>query len=74
MAVISTQIKSALTLRYKNGIDASGKDIIKTKKFSNIKLTAADQGLLDVAAALTPLMKYPIVEVVRSNDSVLING
>jgi len=74
MAVISTQIKSALTLRYKNGIDASGKDIIKTKKFSNIKLTAADQGLLDVAAALTPLMKYPIVEVVRSNDSALING
>jgi len=74
MAVISTQIKSALTLRYKNGIDASGKDIIKTKKFSNIKLTAADQGLLDVAAALTPLMKYPIVQVVRSNDSVLING
>ena len=74
MAVMSTQIKSALTLRYKSGIDASGKDIIKTKKFSNIKLTAADQGLLDVSSALTPLMKYPIVQVVRSNDSVLING
>jgi len=74
MAVQSTQIKSALSLRYKEGIDARGKDIIKTKKFSNIKLIADNQGLYDVAAALTPLMKYPIVEVLRSNDNKLVNA
>jgi len=74
MAVQSTQIKSALSLRYKEGVDANGKDIIKTKKFSNIKIVADNQGLLDVATALSPLMKYPIVEILRSNDSKLINA
>jgi len=74
MAVQSTQIKSALTLKYKNGVDANGKDIIKSKKFSNIKLAANDQGLYDVAAALSPLMKYPIVDILRSNDSSLTNA
>jgi len=74
MAVQSTQIKSSLSLRYKEGVDAKGKDIIKTKKFSNIKVVADNQGLYDVAAAITPLMKYPIVEILRSNDSVLNNA
>ena len=74
MAVQSTQIKSALSLRYKEGVDANGKDIIKTKKISNIKIVADNQGLLDVATALSPLMKYPIVEILRSNDSKLINA
>jgi hypothetical protein len=74
MAVDSTQIKSSLTIKYKDGVDSNGKDILKTKKYSNIKLTAADQNLLDVATAFNPLMKYPIQEVVRSNDSVLVNA
>jgi len=74
MAVQNTQIKSALTLKYKSGVDANGKDIIKNKKFTNIKLTADNQGLYDVAAAMSPLMKYPLVEVLRSNDSSLINA
>ena len=74
MAVQSIQIKSSLSLRYKEGVDSKGKDIIKTKKFSNIKVVADNQGLYDVAAAITPLMKYPIVEILRSNDSVLNNA
>ena len=74
MAVQSTQIKSALSLKFKEGVDANGKDILKTKKFSNIKVTADNQGLYDVAAALTPLLKYPVVEILRSNDSDLYNA
>ena len=74
MAVQSTQTKSALSLKYKEGVDSNGKDIIKTKKFSNIKVVADNQGLFDVAAALSPLMKYPVVDIVRSNDSTLANA
>ena len=74
MAVQSTQIKSSLTIKYKDGVDSKGNDILKTKKYSNIKLTADDQGLLDVATAFNPLMKYPIQQVLRSNDSALINA
>jgi hypothetical protein len=74
MAVQSIHAKSALTLRFKEGVDEKGKDIIKSKKFSNVKTDAADQSIADTASALSPLMKYPVLDVVRTDDSVLING
>jgi hypothetical protein len=73
MAVQNTVVKSALTLKYKEGVDESGKDIIKAKKFANVKTDAADQDIYSVANALTPLMKYPVLDIVRSDDSILIN-
>lgn len=73
MAVQATVVKSALTLKYKEGVDEAGKDIIKTKKFSNVKTGAADDDVYTIAAALKPLMKYPVSEILRNNDSILIN-
>ena len=73
MAVESIMTKSALTLKYKEGVDAFGKDINKTKKFSNVKVSAADQDIFDTSQAFAPLMKYPLVEVLRTDDSVLNN-
>jgi N-dimethylarginine dimethylaminohydrolase len=73
MAVKSTLIDSALTLKYKEGVDSNGKDIIKTKKFSNIKVTATDENVYAVAAAFSPLMKYPVMQSLRTNDNALTN-
>lgn len=74
MAIQNTLAQSAVTIRYKNGIDSTGKDIIKTKKFSNVKVTAADQNVYDTAAALAGLMEYELNDILRSNDCFLING
>ena len=71
MAVQSTLAKSALSLKYKEGVDTNGKDIIRTKKFSNIKVTAADQDIFDISDAFTSLMLYPVSEVLRSDDCLL---
>ena len=73
MAVQNTLAKSALSLKYKEGVDLNGKDIIKTKKFSNIKVTAADQDIFDISDAFTSLMLYPVSEVLRSDDNMLTN-
>ena len=73
MAVESTLSKSALSLKYKEGVDTNGKDIIRTKKFSNVKVTAADQDIFDISDAFTSLMLYPVSEVLRSDDSMLAN-
>jgi len=73
MAVQSTLAKSALSLKYKEGVDVNGKYIIKTKKFSNVKVTAADQDIFDISDAFTSLMLYPVSEVLRSDDCVLAN-
>lgn len=73
MPVQSSVVKSALTLKYKEGVDESGKDIIKAKKFANVKTNALDADIHSVANIFTPLMKYPVIEIVRNDDSVLIN-
>ena len=73
MAVKSTLIDSALTLKYKEGIDSNGKDIIKSKKFSKVKVTATDENVYAVAAAFSPLLKYPVMQSLRTNDNALTN-
>lgn len=73
MAVQSSVVKSALSLKYKEGVDEAGKDIIKTKKFSNVKTGALDEDIYGIAAAFQPLMKYPVSEILRNDDSMLIN-
>jgi len=74
MAVQTTLVKSGLNLRYKAGIDGNGKDIIKVKKFSNVKVTAVNQNLYDVSAAFSPLMKYPTLEILRTDDSEIVSA
>jgi len=74
MALLSSLTNTAVSLRYKEGVDSTGKDIIKAKKFSNVKISAVDQDIYDTAAALGSLISYPVSQVVRSNDSVLINA
>ena len=73
MAAQSTLLKSALTIKYKEGVDTNGNDIVRTKKFSNVKVTAVTQSLYDVSAAFAPLMKYPVLETLRSDENILVN-
>lgn len=74
MALKNTVVQSTMSLRYKDGIDATGKDVIKSKKFSNVKVTADDQSIFDTAEAFAPLMAYEITEISRSNESFLVNA
>ena len=73
MAALTTLSKSALNLRYKEGVDGFGKDIIKAKKYSNVKASAVAQNIYDVSTAFGTLMKYPIHEIVRTDDNVITN-
>lgn len=74
MALQNTLAQSAVSIRYKAGIDSTGKDIIKSKKYTNVKVTADDQSVYDTAAALVPLMQYELSNILRTNDSFLINA
>lgn len=74
MAINSTLTQSSMTLKYKYGIDLTGKDVIKAKKFSTIKVTADNQSIYDTANAFATLMKYEITDILRSDDSVLVSA
>jgi len=49
------------------------KDIIKSKKFSNVKVTAAPDKLLEIGSAMGALLKDEFVSVGRIDESVLVN-
>jgi hypothetical protein len=74
MAVQSTLVNTAMSIRFKTGIDALGNDIVKAKKYSNIKVTVADSDILLIATTLGTLMKDEVLEIVRSNENNLINA
>jgi hypothetical protein len=73
MAVVSVPVNTAMSIRYKAGIDLQGNDIIKGKKYSNIKVTAASEDILSIATTLGALMKDEFVEALRSDDSLIVN-
>jgi hypothetical protein len=52
MAVVSVPVNTAMSIRYMAGIDLQGNDIIKAKRFSNIKVTAASEDMLSIATTL----------------------
>jgi hypothetical protein len=74
MATNSTKIQSAMILKFKSGVDTTGKDIIKNQSFSKIKVAATDDELLAVGTALGGLLAFPLVDVSRQDQSTIVNG
>jgi len=71
MAVTSIKTDCSMVLKFVQGVDDYGKDIIKSQKFSNVKTTALDQDIFDVAKALETLMPEPLVEVLKNDENAL---
>lgn len=72
MAVVVTNNPSGLRIKLNLGVDDStGKTIVKSKTYSNIKPDAADQDLFDVGDALASLQKHSLVEIARIDNSTL---
>lgn len=73
MAVKSILLESTMVIKYKTGVDKNGKDVIKGGRFNKIKLNSTDEDLFAVGEALGTLLKYPVLQVTRENESHLIN-
>lgn len=71
MAVTSTKTQSAFVMKIKEGVDLNGKDIVKSQRFSKIKVNALDDHIFEVSNVLETLLKYPVVGVVREDDNTL---
>jgi hypothetical protein len=69
MAAKATKLSSILVLKYVEGVDAKGKDIIKSQRFAKVKTTAVEQDILDVALQIEKLLGKTLNEVVREDQS-----
>lgn len=69
MAAKATKLQTTLLVKYKDGVDAKGKEIIKNMRFSKVKTTATEQNILDVAVEIEKLLGKTLDEVIREDQS-----
>lgn len=67
--VVSTKMQ----LRLNTGLDGEGREMIRTKTYSNVKISAENEALYDVALSLSGLQNHELKEVHRVDDVVLIS-
>lgn len=73
MAAKSTKVLSSVVLKIKTGINAKGENILKAVRYSKVKVTASDEDVLAVGTAIGTLLAYPLQEVVREDQNIIIN-
>ena len=69
MAVVKTPQNSRIGIVIANGVSSTGAEQVKTLRFSNVKPTATDQDMFDVAVSLSGLMASALVEIVRTDEA-----
>lgn len=74
MAATSTKLNSTLVIKYKDGVDQKGKEIIKNQRFSKVKPTATEQALYDTALEIEKLLGKTLDEVLREDQSGIMNA
>ncbi|MBV7271456.1 DUF1659 domain-containing protein [Clostridium sp. PL3] len=74
MAATATKLQTALVIKYKDGVDAKGKEIIKSQRFSKVKTTATEQDIYDVSVEVGKLLGKTLDEVVREDQSGIVNA
>ncbi|AKA67211.1 DUF1659 domain-containing protein [Clostridium scatologenes] len=74
MAAKATKLETAMILKYKDGVDKNGKDVIKKQSFSKVKTSAADQDIFDVSKEFEKLLGKTLNELVREDQSGITNA
>ena len=73
MAAKADKFKTSLILAYSIGQNDEGKDIMRRQRFSSIKIDALDDDLYQVAGAFSPLLEYGVTDVLKQDDSVILD-
>ncbi len=74
MAATATKLQTGLVLKYKDGVDQKGKEIIKRQRFSKVKTTASDQDIYDVSLEIEKLLGKTLDEVIKEDQSGIMNA
>jgi hypothetical protein len=74
MAAKETLLQTSVILKYKDGLDENGKEIIKRQTFSNVKIDAAVQDIYDVALEIEKLLGKTLDELVKQDQSGITNA
>lgn len=73
MAVSAVKLTSAMVFKINTGTDTNGNNIIRNTTIKNVKTSAQDQDVFDVAAGLAGLFKNAVTGFLRQDTSELVN-
>lgn len=71
MAVSETKNPSALKIKLDCGLNDSGRTIVKSKTYSNLKPDAQAQDTLDIARAIISLQVHDELEINKQDNTIL---
>ncbi|WP_123054491.1 DUF1659 domain-containing protein [Clostridium sp. JN-1] len=74
MAASSTKLSSSLVIVEKTGVNKSGKDALKKVTLGKIDMKAADQDIFDVVIGIQNVLNYPVNEIRKNDNSVIVNA
>ncbi|MDD4239775.1 MAG: DUF1659 domain-containing protein [Desulfotomaculaceae bacterium] len=74
MAVTKVPGNSALKLVLHVGTSGTGSPILRNKSLTNVKATAADQDVFDVATSLGGLQDYALNGIIRVDNATMIEA
>lgn len=66
-------ISTKMQLRLNTGLDGEGKEILRTKTYSNVKTSAENQAIYDVASSMAGLQEHELKEIHKVDDVVLVS-
>ncbi|WP_446898611.1 DUF1659 domain-containing protein [Clostridium sp. LBM24168] len=69
MAAQSTKLQTSLLLKYKDGVDEEGKDIVRSQKFSKVKVTATDDEIYNTSMEIEKLIGKPLHEITKIDQN-----
>ena len=73
MAVVNTPQESRIGIMVANGVSATGANLFKTLRFSNVKPASSDQDLFDVGSSIGGLQGAALVAIIRTDEADLSN-
>ncbi len=67
MPVVASNKGTVMVVTFQTGLTEQGSPKLSQRSFPNVKSSAADQDVYDVAVALYGLQNYPLIGVRRDN-------
>jgi len=71
MAVTAVPSRTTLRLRLQTGVDENGDPVYVNRSYSNIKTSATDQGLYNVATQIAGLQVHTLTNIRRVDEKYL---
>jgi hypothetical protein len=68
MAIIANQADSKFKLVLDAGLDEDNNEVIKSKTFTNVKTTATNDNIFEVATALASLQSYTLTNIKKYEE------